>query len=145
MSVKVRVVFEVMGWPAEALNPSLNETVKMLINSKWKILKEELAEPEKISDKMYSSFIEFEAEAPTLYDLFVFSLTFAPTSIEILSPSEFDMTAGELQDILSDICAKIQGMDKEIKIVASQNRVLINKLSGKEHVKEPETSPDNNE
>lgn len=141
MAMKVRIVFEVMGWPADALNPSLKQTIDLLRDNKWKILKEEYGTPEKLGEKMFSSFVEFETEVPTMQDFFAFAINFAPSVIEILEPFEFEIKAGELQDIIADLCAKIQSIDKEVKFLSAENKIMRARLQSITPETEPEESP----
>lgn len=128
MKIKVRIFFEVMGWPEDALNEHLKKLMDKL-KEKWKVFSEDYSKPDKISEKMYTSHVEFEAEIPSIQDLFAFVLNYAPSAIEILDPPEIYMTAGDLQDILADMVSKIQGMDKEIKVLSSQNTQMKRILS----------------
>jgi hypothetical protein len=118
--IKVRVFMEVMGWPKEGLTKHLKEVIQILQDkTEWKVTKEQYAEPEKIGEKMYTTHVEFEGEPPNLPTLFMFSLMFGPSTIEILEPDELYITASELQEILSDVISKVQGMDKDIKVLSS--------------------------
>lgn len=131
--IKVRMFMEVMGWPKEKLREHLEQVIKILKEkTKWKITNEKYAEPEKVGDKMFTNHVEFEGEASSLHDLFLFSMTYGPSVVEIIDPPEFYMTAGELQDILADLVSKVQSMDKEIKVIAAQNRQMSSLLNALE-------------
>lgn len=123
--IKIRVFMEVMGWPAEKLNAHLKEIVNILRDKlNWKVSREDYAEPIKIGEKMFNTHVEFEAEFNDVMQLFSFALAHGPSVIEILEPSELFLSASELQDILSDMVSKAQTMDKEIKILAAQNKKM---------------------
>ena len=117
--IKVRMFFELMGWPKEALNKQLKKTVDHLRKT-WKILKEDYAEPEKVGEKIFTTHVEFEAEVPNVHELFSVTLAFGPSIVEVIEPEEIILTANETQDILADISAKVTVMDKDIKILAAQ-------------------------
>jgi len=138
--IKIRVFFEIMGWPKEHLNDALSKTLDTMENKlKWKILKKTFEEPSQIGKKMFTSHVEFEAEAPNLGELFTFVLAFGPSVVEILDPPEMYLNAGEVQDILSDICSKVLQMDKDIKVLAAENKqymALIEKLKERGILKE---------
>jgi len=78
---------------------------------------------------MFTSHVEFEAEVPNFNDLMAFCLNFGPSVVEILEPSYIHLTAGEMQDMLSDLISKIQIMDKEIKVLSAQKRISDTKLN----------------
>ncbi len=117
--IRVRMFFELMGWPKEALNKSLKDIVNKLRQT-INVTDEKYAEPEKISEKMYTSHVEFEAEIKNVRDVFMITISFGPSVVEILDPAEIIITAGEFQDILADISAKVNTMDKDIKILAAR-------------------------
>ncbi|MDD5182298.1 MAG: hypothetical protein PHC66_03950 [Candidatus Nanoarchaeia archaeon] len=137
--IKIRVFMEVMGWPKENLTEHLKKVVNVLReNLKWKISREDYAEPEQASEKMYSTHVEFEAEFNDINQLFTFAMAHGPSVIEILEPSELYLSASEMQDILADMVSKAQSMDKEIKVLAAQNKQMsgfINMLEKKGIIK----------
>lgn len=131
--IKIRVFMEVLGWPPENLNNHLKNVLTALKDKlNWKITREDFAEPEKAGERMFSTHVEFEAELNDLQQLFLFAVTNGPSVIEILEPSELYITAGELQDLLADLVSKAQTMDKEIKILAAQNKKMADILEGLE-------------
>jgi hypothetical protein len=141
--IKVRIFFEVMGWPADGLTEHLKKVVNNL-KRKWKITKENYAEPIPLDEKnpkVLTSHVEFEGVIPNIWDLFMFALMQGPSVVEIIEPSEIYLTAGEIQDILADIISKVQTMDREIKILSAKNKLLRDRLS--ELV--PAESSENNE
>jgi len=126
--MKVRIFFEVMGWPAEALTEHLKKAINKLKNN-WKITAEHYEKPVPVDEKnpkMLTAHAEFEAEIPSFAELAIFSIVYAPSVVEIIEPSEIYLKASEIQDILADVISKVQGMDKEIKILAAKNRLLEN-------------------
>lgn len=128
--IKARIFFEVMGWPAEALTNHLKTVVEKLKKT-WKISNENYAEPVPVDEKepkILTTHVEFEAIIPSFHDLVVFSLLYGPSVVEIIEPPEIYLTAGEIQDILADIISKVQAMDRDIKLLASQNKILNEKL-----------------
>jgi len=143
--IKIRMFFELMGWPPEALNNSLEQIIGHLKKT-WKITKEEYSQPEKIQREeagqgetgqkpesaeskqeetpkkreMFSSHVEIEAEISNLSDLFMVVLNFGPSVIEIIEPAEIVLNANELQDIMADTSGKVNAMDMDVKILAAQ-------------------------
>jgi hypothetical protein len=116
---------EVMGWPKDKLNEHLKNVLKLLKEKlKWKMKGEEYAEPEQLGEKMYITHVEFEGEAPSIHEVITFSMLYGPSVVEILDPPELYITAGEMQDILADVISKVHLMDKEIKMLAAQNKKM---------------------
>jgi hypothetical protein len=143
-SVQVRMFFELMGWPKEAINEHLKKIVDTL-KKRIKVTKEEYAEPEKIGEKMYTSHVEFEAEIPTLRDLFIITLEFGPSVIELLDPPEVIVTAQDLQEILADISAKVTSMDKDMKILAARLRQAMNVIKSAQNMPKNKKEDENKE
>jgi hypothetical protein len=124
---KVRMFFESMGWPKEAITEQLKRTVTHIKKS-WKVTNEEYAEPEPLDDKMFVGHVEFEAEFHKIQELFLVTLSFGPSVVEILEPAEVVITANELQDVVADISSKVSVMDKDIKILAAKLNISQNAL-----------------
>ena len=136
--MKIRVIFELMGWPPEEVVKALKRLVEILKQNKWKIHSEEYSEPEKIegAQKMYAAFVEFIAEVNDLRSLFSFVMTYAPTVVEVLEPSEVIITADEAQDIIADLTAKLQELDKQVKLLSAENIALKKRISPENEKKE---------
>ena len=116
-TIKVRMFIELMGWPKEALNESLKKIVGTL-KDKWTVFKEDYSEPEKVGEKMFSSYVEFEAEVPSVQQLFGVVLAYGPTVVEIIEPSEIYVSATDMQDILADISSKVNILDRDVKVLS---------------------------
>ena len=113
--IKVRIFMEVMGWPEDKLKEHLEKVIELLKEKlKWEISNEKYAEPEKISEKMFTTHVEFDGVAPGFHELVMFAAMYGPSVVEILDPPELYVTAGEIQDTLADLISKVQTMDKEI-------------------------------
>ncbi len=117
--IKVRIYLELMGWPKEALNENLKKIVGQ-VKDKWNIYKEDYSEPEKVGDKMFSSYVEFESEVPDINQLFSFVLNYGPTVVEILEPNEVYVSGSDMQDIMADISSKVNMLDRNLKIVSAR-------------------------
>jgi len=127
--IHIRCIFEVMGWPKEKLNEALQNLIKNFRKSGWEVWNETYGEPELIGkEKLYSSFVEFEAKIPSMRELIVFVLTYAPSYVEVLGPSELVIKANELQDILADVSARVNELDKQVKLFQAQTKILAQKL-----------------
>jgi hypothetical protein len=132
--IKVRIFFEVMGWPADALTQHLKTVVEKLRKT-WVVRSEHYEEPVPLENhpKMLTAHAEFEADVPSFNDLVMFCMLYGPSVVEILEPAEFYLKAGQVQDILADLISRMQLMDKEIKFLAADNKVLRDKLASLGH------------
>ena len=117
--IKVRMFFELMGWPSEALHPALKKIVDRLRQT-WEIHSEDYSDPEKVGEKMHSSYVEIEATVSDIKELILVTLSFGPSVVEVLEPSEIILNANDLQDSLADMSGKVHELDKQVKVLAAQ-------------------------
>lgn len=134
--IKVRIFIELMGWPKETLNDTLKKIVDT-IKKKWTVYREDYSEPEKMGEKMFSSYVEFEAEFSDLKDLFNIVLNYGPTVVEIIEPTEVYISGSDMQDIMADISSKVNMLDRNIKILSAR----IKQTQGS--IKKPENNATN--
>jgi len=127
--IKARIFFEVMGWPPEELKNHLQKLVEKL-KTQWKLSDVKLEEPVKVEDveKMHVAHVEFIAEVKSLGELMLFSLLNGPSLVEILEPSEIYLSAGEVQDIIADIISKGQALDRDLKVLSANYKLVKDEL-----------------
>jgi len=122
--MKLRIIVQMMGSPVKYILGLLEEIPKKLEKTGHKAKKLTIAEPEKVGDKYYSSFIELETEAKDLTDLFDIIIDYGPSSVEIIEPLELKVSAADLQKAVGTVSAILHEMDKAIKVSAAQNKML---------------------
>lgn len=67
----------------------------------------EIEKVAELGDGIFSSFSEIKVLCKDLKTLFSLVLNFAPSGIEIEKPEKFEIDAGELQEILSEVSGTI--------------------------------------
>ena len=56
-ALRVRIIIEIVGWPADNVSKSLNLIVNGIKKQDLEVLKEDIAEPKKITEKAHSAFV----------------------------------------------------------------------------------------
>ena len=104
--MKVSLIFEVLGTTREIVEKSLKEHIEKLEKIKTIFLYkkdlskiEEVEKPMKNVEKAYSQIVETEAMIKDIKTLIIITISYGPSSIEILEPKKIEISAGEIQDI----------------------------------------------
>jgi len=112
--MKVSLIFEVLGTTREIVEKSLKEHIEKLEKIKTIFLYkkdfskiEEVEKPMKNVEKAYSQIVETEAMIKDIKTLIIITISYGPSSIEILEPKKIEISAGEMQDISNMISGVI--------------------------------------
>jgi hypothetical protein len=104
--MKVSLIFEVLGTNQEIVEKSLREHIEKLEKIKTCFVYkkdfskiEEVEKPMKNVEKAYSQIVETEVMVKDLRTLMVISISYGPSSIEVLEPKKIEISAGEIQDV----------------------------------------------
>jgi len=104
--MKISLIFEVLGTTREIVEKSLKEHIEKLEKIKTILLYkkdfskiEEVEKPMKNVEKAYSQIVETEAMIKDIKTLIIITISYGPSSIEILEPKKIEISAGEIQDI----------------------------------------------
>lgn len=133
--LKARMTIEIIGSPVEILPKFLQKVmIKFKERGGVSVFKEVYLDPTKVSDKMFSSFVEVECGVNAIETLLGLVIDFGPSSVEILEPDEINLKTGEFQAILNDLVIELRKMDAKVREVGMQNFALnkrIEALTGK--------------
>ena len=112
--MKVGLIFEVLGMNKEIVEKSLKEHIEKLEKIKTSLIyKKNFSKIEKVEKPMkgietaYSQIVETEVMVQDLKTLIVITISYGPSSIEILKPNKMEVSAGEIQDIANMISGVI--------------------------------------
>ncbi len=104
--MKVGFIFEVLGMNKEIVEKSLKEHIDKLEKIKTSLVyKKDFSKIEKVEKPMkgiefaYSQIVETEVMVQDLKTLMVITISYGPSSIEILKPNTINISAGEIQDV----------------------------------------------
>ncbi|OYT42918.1 MAG: hypothetical protein B6U88_02465 [Candidatus Aenigmarchaeota archaeon ex4484_56] len=106
--IDTTMIFEVLGTNREIVEKSLKEHIKNLEKIKTCfVYKKEYSDITKVEkplrniDEGYSQIVEVNCMIKDLKTLTIISISYGPSSIEILEPDKIELSAGEAQDILN--------------------------------------------
>jgi len=95
-NIHFRTVVEIIGKPIEHVEKAINNYIeKLKENSKYEVIKEEIAEIKKQDDQeLWATFAELEIKTEKIEDITDFCFNYMPAIIDIISPKEiaFDDT-----------------------------------------------------
>ncbi|MFC1454684.1 hypothetical protein ACFLQI_01190 [Candidatus Undinarchaeota archaeon] len=108
--IHMRSMIEVQGNNEAHIEKSLKDMVDLLKKEKgFALIEETYDKTQEIEgkDKWYSTMVDIELMVNNFENLTKFSTQFSPSSLEILAPKEFNITAQELQNTMLSISALI--------------------------------------
>ena len=112
--MKTSLIFEVLGTSREIVETSLKEHIDKLEKVKTAFMyKKEFSKIDKVEkpmkgvEKAYSQIVETEVMVRDLRTLIIISISYGPSSIEVLEPDKLNISAGEIQDVSNMIAGII--------------------------------------
>src|SRR3989344_1645288 len=118
MTLKVNTIIEIVGKPKDHVIETMDKVVSLIKNSdKFKYVSHSREEPKSIpqSEKIFSTFSEFEINFPSIAALSGFCFDFMPSSVEIIEPEELKVKSEDITDTLNDLIAKLHQYDMTLK------------------------------
>jgi hypothetical protein len=104
--MEVEMCFEVLGMGEDVVKASLEEHIQKLKQVKTALVYsaemgevEEVEKPMKDVEKAYSQIAEVGIMVKDLKTLIAISISYGPSSIEVIEPSKLEVNAGEVQDV----------------------------------------------
>ncbi len=124
-NILFRAVIEVLGKPKEHIEKSIREYVQGLKeNSRYEVVHVEFADIKKQEDQeLWATFAELEVKTEKFEDLTNFCFDYMPSIIEIIEPTQFVLSEGDLSQVLNDLQAKLHQVDliaKHAKLTADE-------------------------
>ncbi len=110
-----RAVIEVLGKPMEHVEKSIRTYLDNLKkNQDYELINEEIAEVKKQEEQkqeLWGTFAEIEVKTESTEKLIDFCLTYMPSQIEVLEPSEMKFSDDEISGLLNSLQAKLHQVD----------------------------------
>jgi len=129
--IRFRAIIEILGRPKEFLVDTLNKAIENLEKEEnIKVLHKEVFEPKEIEEQkdLFTDFAEAELSAAGLETLFEFIAKYAPSNIEIISPSDLNLPANEANMVLNGFIARMHKVDHANKMLIMENNILKKRL-----------------
>lgn len=130
--LKTRFIIEIAGAPKEHVDQTL-----LLLGEKFgenvpeiKVTSRKVREPHQMSkdSRVWTGFIEFEADVKDMPTLIGIIFDYMPSSIEIIEPEEFTTKTPYFNSIINDLAARLHQYDSTVKLLRTQVFALKKKL-----------------
>ena len=124
--IRLRMIIEVAGFPEEYILKTINVVAEKLAEEKGVIIIEQTAhKPAKVSDKMFSAFIEVEFLSESLAQLMGLVYDYLPSSVEIIEPEDpISDDPQAVTMILNDLIARLHRYNQIIHALKAENVIL---------------------
>lgn len=129
--IRVALVLEMIGRPAEYLTESMNKILEQMKEEKGvEIISKEIKEPTELKDnkEFFSTFAEVEVEVEEIAYLAILIFKYMPAHIEVIEPELVALTNNGWNDILNEIARRLHGYDEVARVLHYQNAELQRKL-----------------
>lgn len=113
VEIEYKSILEVLGKPQEHVEKMLDTIIgKLEQDARFEVKNSEKHEcvPQENTD-LFSTFVELDLTTEKIEDLIGFCFDFMPSSIEIISPSEIQITSNDFSQFLNDLQAKLHQVD----------------------------------
>jgi len=129
-TMTVRSIIEIAGFPAEHVKETLELVIDKVKKSKQiKILSSKVNDPNPISEKFFSGFVELELVFEDFDSIMGFVLDYMPSSIEIIQPETWTEDTKKLTFFINDLIAKLHNIDAQLKVLKAKNVVMTKELA----------------
>lgn len=130
-AIHSRMIFEILGRPAEHIKEALNTLIVRLGSEKGvNILNKVYHDPKKIenADELYSAFSEVELEIESIDKFFLVIFGYFPSNVEVIAPREIKIRNEDLNSLANDLVARIHHYDAITKKFLTERNILASKL-----------------
>lgn len=129
-TLRAKVIIEILGGPEKHVQETMKKVVEKVKEVKeLKVEKEQIFDTKQLEKKnLWTTFCELEMSAKNINVLINFCFDFMPSSIEILQPEKFSLTADPISDLLNDLISRLHQYDMLLKNLHAQNIMLKKQL-----------------
>src|SRR3989344_4990381 len=147
--MKVQLIIEIMGRPAEHIKEALNTLVVRLGSEKGvNVLEKTYHEPMLIkeSNDLFTAFAEVTAELETIENYLGILFAYMPSHIEIINPSKVTFPNYDLTELGNKIVQRLHEYDAITKNMITERNILAHHLQNEnpELFKKLTTPPEKN-
>jgi hypothetical protein len=124
--IRLKMIIEVAGFPEEHIEKSLQVVSDKIDKEKSMIVLEStLHKPSKVSEKVFSAFMEMEFLSDSLAQIMGMVYDYLPSSIEIIEPEDpISDDPQAVTMILNDLLARLHRYNQMIHALKAENVVL---------------------
>lgn len=129
--LKVSIVLEILGRPADHVNESLKQLVEKLRTEKGvKVTNHKFYEaaPIENSNEMFSAFTEIDAEFDSISNYFGIIFAYMPSHIEIINPEKIIMSNIDLGNVGNILLSRLHNYDAIAKRFLVDTNFIMEKM-----------------
>ena len=124
----VNVVIEILGKPMEYIQQILRTMLdKMKKETMFEIVKEKTAEPRE-HEGYFTTFVDLEIVIKDMNALQEFIFAYLPSSVEIVNPTELNMSLNDANTLFNNMAARLHTYDDFTKKLKVANILMTKKL-----------------
>ena len=124
--IRLKMIIEIAGFPEEHIAKSINVVAEKIAKEKGMIILEQTGhKPAKVSDQMFSAFIDMEFLSESLAQLMGLLYDYLPSSVEIIEPEDpISDDPQAVTMILNDLLARLHRYNQIIHALEAENVIL---------------------
>lgn len=129
--MKVSVVLEILGRPAEHIKETLTTLVlRMGAEKGMKIIDKTIHEPVSAKDSktLFTTFAEVDLELDSIESYFTLIFSYMPAHIEIISPENISINNSDLNGLAGILTQRLHQYDSIAKQMLNEKQFLLEKL-----------------
>lgn len=129
--IRVALIIEVLGKPAEHLTETLNDITKKIDKEKGiEVVKKKINEPKELEDKkgFYTNFAEIEVEVENPLHIAVLVFKYMPAHIDIISPEKLSLANNDFTDLFNELTRRLHSYDEVARVLQFERAKMIEKL-----------------
>ena len=123
--LRVKTISEIAGRPKEHVEEAIQSYVKRVSsNDEIDVIKQDVADIKELDGDnkgIFSTFVEMDILVKDVPTLFGFCFDYLPSSVEVLEPSNMNISGRYLSHVANDLQAKLHKLDFAIKETRHDN------------------------
>lgn len=128
--IRCSVMLEILGKPADYIDEIMRKVVSTMEGeANITVLDKKFNEPKEVENGLFSTFSELELLMKNMATAMEFILSYMPSHIEIIEPSEMKFGMLDANEFLNRFAGKVHQYDEVLKRTDIENVMLKNKIA----------------
>lgn len=131
MQLRVNIIIEIMGRPAEHVKQTLINLIMKIASEKGvKLISKEVHEPLPVKDSkdLFTSFVEASLELDSINKYLEILFNYMPSHIELVTPEEISFSNTDLNNLANQLVQKLHNYDAIAKNSLVERDIMLKKL-----------------
>lgn len=150
--LKARMIIEIAGFPKEHVDKAITATAENFAKEtkQVKVTNKKIRDAQSVKigniekTKMFSGFVEIEADIQDISTLIGLIFDWMPSSVEIIEPEKTAENTRELSNVLNDLAGRLHLYDSAVKKLKAKTVILTRELAKYKKPEAPEPKKDEN-